>query len=207
MKHYAEPGQRETLCGIALVPTYGFPYASDMYEDPPEYTHDPNQPIDCPACLLQALRGNASPTCARCGNANMRQQAADEFACGNCGIVWVISWEGDCQPGIWPPGQTTEAAAPTAKPTPQIQNQALWDPNVQFIRDRVHRMESAGLRWCFTCCSWEDDTDCRRDDHSRHCGHALKPLGMEMPQQYRLICTAKSDAMAVRLTEFAKRLP
>lgn len=195
MKHYADPGQSRTLCGIDVAAIWVGAYFESGYDDCPEYTRDPLEPIDCPACLMQALRGDAPPTCARCGDANLRQQAADEFACDYCGIVWVISSEGDCQPAIWPPRQTTEAGAPTAKPTPQIQNQALWDPNVQFIRDRVHRMESSGQRWCFTCMGWHDNTDCFPGDHSRHCGHELKPLGMEMAQEYRLVCKANSTVM------------
>lgn len=207
MKHYADAGQTATLCGIELAAIWEGAYAEAGYDDCPQYTTDPQEPIDCPACLMQALRGDAPPVCPRCGDADMRQQEADKFACGYCGIVWVISSEGDCQPGIWPPGPTTAAAAPTAKPTPQIQNQQRWDADVQFIRDRVHRMESNGQRYCFTCMDWHDDTVCYRGDHSRHCGHALKPLGMETAQEYRLVCTAKLDALAVNLTEFAGRLP
>ena len=59
----------------------------------------------------------------------------------------------------------------------------------QDIQDRATEMERCGLRYCFTCSSWEDDTDCFPDDHSRHCGHELKLLGFEMAMEYRLICT------------------
>ena len=58
----------------------------------------------------------------------------------------------------------------------------------QEIIDRAIKMESAGLRYCFTCGSWDDDTDCYPEDHSRHCGHELKPLGFELDRAYRLIC-------------------
>ena len=128
MKHYADVGQPETLCGIALVPSYGFPYASDMYEDPPHYTHDPEELIDCPACLIRAVRGDDAP------------------------------------------------------PAEEI---------LPDVRDRIAKHEAAGLRYCFTCMSWEDDTDCYPGDHSRHCGHELKPLGMEKAPDLRLVCTAK----------------
>ena len=39
-------------------------------------------------------------------------------------------------------------------------------------------MERGGYAWCFSCSAWEDDTDCFGDDHSRHCGHPIKPPSM-----------------------------
>ena len=59
----------------------------------------------------------------------------------------------------------------------------------QDIQDRATELERCGHGYCFTCLSWEDDTDCFPGDHSRHCGHELKPLGFEMANEYRLICT------------------
>ena len=35
-------------------------------------------------------------------------------------------------------------------------------------------LEEAGYRYCYDCASWEDDTGCFPDDHSRHCYHWLK---------------------------------
>ena len=61
----------------------------------------------------------------------------------------------------------------------------------QRIIERALEHEQAGLRYCFTCSSWEDDTDCFAGDHSRHCGHELKPLGFEMSRAYRLISTER----------------
>ena len=51
--------------------------------------------------------------------------------------------------------------------------------------------ESAGLRYCYSCQAWEDDTDCLPGDHSRHCGHALKPLSLDLSPAYRLICAGR----------------
>ena len=70
------------------------------------------------------------------------------------------------------------------------------------IAKRVGRHEAAGLRYCFTCGSWDDDTDCFPGDHSRHCGHELKPLGTatypdSLASDYRLICTAKVKLAAL----------
>lgn len=68
--------------------------------------------------------------------------------------------------------------------TPEIQ---------ETIRQRVLTNEGAGLRYCFTCNDWDDDTDCFPGDHSRHCGHELKPLGLEIAPEYRLICTNRLE--------------
>lgn len=65
----------------------------------------------------------------------------------------------------------------------------------QQIIDRATEMERSGLRYCFTCTMWEDDTDCFPGDHSRHCGHELKPLGFEIAPEYRLICTEQIDQL------------
>ena len=50
MKHHADPGKVFTLCGKALVAI-----RSGRFEGH-HYTTDPDEPIDCPACL-NALRG------------------------------------------------------------------------------------------------------------------------------------------------------
>ncbi len=122
--HYAEPGQPVTLCQQLLAIK---PWIDGVREG--EYTNDPSAPIDCPACLIRALRG-------------------DE------------------------------------------------------VGDRVRQHEAAGLRYCFTCMTWDDDTDCFPSDHSLHCGHELKPLGMEMAVEYRLICTAQiHQIIAIRNEE------
>jgi len=63
---------------------------------------------------------------------------------------------------------------------------------LQDIHDRVSQNEELGLRYCFTCCSWEDDTDCYPGDHSRHCGHELKVRGLDLAAEYRLICTDRA---------------
>ena len=131
MKHFAEVGQPRTICDIELAAIWEGAYAEAGYDDCPQYTTDPNEPIDCPRCLIKAVRGDA-------------RAPAEQIA--------------------------------------------------QAVLDRVARNEAAGLRYCFTCCSWEDDTDCYHGDHSRHCGHALKPMG-EMAHEYRLICTHGADAI------------
>ena len=72
---------------------------------------------------------------------------------------------------------------------------------LQDIHDRVSRNEESGLRYCFTCGSWEDDTDCYPGDHSRHCGHELKALGLEIAAEYRLICTNRFASFAAVVKE------
>ena len=47
--------------------------------------------------------------------------------------------------------------------------------------EEMVQLENGGYRYCFTCADWCDDTDCYQEDHSRHCGHHLKPLGMLLP--------------------------
>ena len=54
------------------------------------------------------------------------------------------------------------------------------------VRNRDKRtigeLEQDGWQFCIACDIWADDTVCYPDDHSRHCGHALKPVDDWDPQ-------------------------
>lgn len=56
---------------------------------------------------------------------------------------------------------------------------------------RIEHNQAAGLQYCYSCMGWHDDTACYPGDHSRHCGHQLKPISVTLSHGYRLICTGQ----------------
>ena len=57
----------------------------------------------------------------------------------------------------------------------------------------VHELESGGYLYCHDCGNWYDDTYCYPEDHSRHCGHTLKPAGDdEWPPPHAMVTTCQS---------------
>ena len=95
MLHFAEAGQPDTLCSIpiaTLIPP-------DLPQ--PDFTTDPEQPIDCPACLIRALRGeDAPPMTAKptpCGHCD--DEAVADAALRYC--FTCMGWYDDteCYPG------------------------------------------------------------------------------------------------------------
>ena len=69
----------------------------------------------------------------------------------------------------------------------------------QMTNAEQRELEAAGWAYCFTCQGWNDDTYCWPQDHSRHCGHRLKPTGGDWvpgPSSMVLVCQYGAKALA-----------
>ena len=65
-------------------------------------------------------------------------------------------------------------------------------------RAEIEGLEVGGYTYCYQCESFEDDAYCYPGDHSRHCGHAMKPHGhsYEPTATMRLLCVGMGGKVA-----------
>ena len=76
----------------------------------------------------------------------------------------------------------------------ELSRQLMTGDAEGFMWGEDAHMEAGGYSWCYTCGDWEDDTHCYPDDHSRHCGHHVKPVGVEVAEE------KKTHVMSLVLT-------
>ena len=59
----------------------------------------------------------------------------------------------------------------------------------------MNQLEQGGYLCCLTCQAWHDDGFCYPDDHSKHCGHELKPIGSHMdPDESLMVLKCQGQA-------------
>ena len=68
------------------------------------------------------------------------------------------------------------------------------------IASHRDELERDGYLYCFDCGDWFDDTLCYPGDHSRHCGHHMKPallttaeVDVFAPMRPVMVCTAEKE--------------